>query len=53
MKKVIVIGAGFAGLSAATKLADEGCDVTIIEKTQWLVEGQGSLTKKALCLICS
>lgn len=32
MKKVIVIGAGFAGLSAATKLADEGYDVTILEK---------------------
>ncbi len=32
MKKVIVIGAGFAGLSAATKLADEGYNVTILEK---------------------
>lgn len=32
MNKVIVIGAGFAGLSAATKLADAGYDVTILEK---------------------
>ena len=32
MKRVIVIGAGFAGLSAATKLADDGYDVTVIEK---------------------
>ncbi len=32
MKRVIVIGAGFAGLSAATKLADSGYDVTVIEK---------------------
>ena len=32
MKKVIVIGAGFAGIAAATKLADEGYDVTILEK---------------------
>ncbi len=32
MKKAIVIGAGFAGLSAATKLADAGYEVTIIEK---------------------
>ncbi len=32
MKKVIVIGAGFAGLSAATRLADKGFDVTILEK---------------------
>jgi phytoene desaturase len=32
LKKVIVIGAGFAGLSAATRLADKGFDVTILEK---------------------
>ena len=31
-KKVIVIGAGFAGLAAATDLADKGYDVTILEK---------------------
>lgn len=31
-KKVVVIGAGFAGLSAATKLASQGYDVTILEK---------------------
>ena len=31
-KKVIVIGAGFAGLSAASFLAQKGWDVTIIEK---------------------
>lgn len=30
--RVIVIGAGFAGLSAATQLADLGYDVTILEK---------------------
>ncbi|MEZ4902278.1 MAG: phytoene desaturase family protein [Spirosomataceae bacterium] len=32
MKKVVVIGAGFAGLSAATRLADKGFEVTILEK---------------------
>ena len=32
MSKAIGIGAGFAGLSAATKLADAGYDVTILEK---------------------
>jgi phytoene desaturase len=32
MKKVIVIGAGFSGLSVATSLADKGFDVTILEK---------------------
>ncbi|GAB3178375.1 phytoene desaturase family protein [Telluribacter humicola] len=31
-KRVIVIGAGFAGLSAATQLAHDGYDVTILEK---------------------
>lgn len=31
-KKVIVIGAGFAGLSAASNLAAEGFEVTILEK---------------------
>lgn len=32
MKKVIIIGSGFAGLSAAGCLAKEGYDVTILEK---------------------
>lgn len=31
-KRIIVIGSGFAGLSAATHLADKGYDVTILEK---------------------
>jgi phytoene desaturase len=31
-KRVIVIGSGFAGLSAATALAAEGYDVTVLEK---------------------
>lgn len=30
--KVIVVGSGFAGLSVASNLAFEGCDVTILEK---------------------
>ncbi|MEL7118930.1 MAG: phytoene desaturase family protein [Bacteroidota bacterium] len=33
-KKIIVIGSGFAGLSAATHLADEGHQVTVIEKNK-------------------
>jgi squalene-associated FAD-dependent desaturase len=36
MKKVIVIGGGFAGLSAATALAEQGCDVTLLEGRQVL-----------------
>jgi phytoene desaturase len=31
-QSVVVIGAGFAGLAAATKLATQGYDVTIVEK---------------------
>ncbi len=31
-KKVVVIGAGFAGIAAATSLADMGFDVTVLEK---------------------
>lgn len=37
MKKVIVIGAGFSGLSTATSLASKGYDVTIVEKNS--IEG--------------
>lgn len=32
MKKVVVVGSGFAGLSAATYLADAGYSVSVIEK---------------------
>ena len=47
MKKVAVIGAGFAGISAATCLAKEGFDVTVFEKNaiaggrarQWQANG--------------
>lgn len=31
MKKVIVIGAGIAGLATAYRLTQEGCDVTVLE----------------------
>lgn len=32
MKKIVVIGAGFSGLAAATTLANDGHDVTLVEK---------------------
>lgn len=35
-KKVVVIGAGFGGLSAAGYLAKEGYEVTILEKNNWV-----------------
>lgn len=34
MKKIAVIGSGFAGLSAASTLAKAGYDVTIFEKNE-------------------
>jgi len=33
-KKIVVIGSGFAGLSAAISLADEGHEVTVLEKNE-------------------
>jgi phytoene desaturase len=33
-KKIVVIGAGFAGLSAATTLADQGYEVILLEKNE-------------------
>jgi monoamine oxidase len=31
VRRVVVVGAGFAGLAAARVLTDEGCDVTVLE----------------------
>jgi phytoene desaturase len=44
-KKVIVIGAGFAGLSAACYLAKYGYSVTVLEKNSWL-GGRASVLEK-------
>ncbi len=47
MKKVIVIGSGFGGISASAFLAQEGYDVTVLEKNSWVggrarvLEGEG------------
>jgi phytoene desaturase len=43
--QVIVIGAGFAGLSAAALLAKQGCDVTVIEKNE-MAGGRARIWKK-------
>jgi 2-polyprenyl-6-methoxyphenol hydroxylase-like FAD-dependent oxidoreductase len=51
MKKVIVIGAGFSGLAAATGLADKGYDVTILEKIAWRVVVREFLRQRVLHLI--
>ncbi|MEO7307126.1 MAG: FAD-dependent oxidoreductase, partial [Ferruginibacter sp.] len=32
MKKAVIIGSGFAGLSAASFMAKAGWDVTVLEK---------------------
>ncbi len=36
MKRVIIIGSGFGGISAAAYLARDGYDVTVLEKNGWV-----------------
>jgi zeta-carotene desaturase len=36
LKKIIVVGGGLAGLSAACALADAGCEVRLLEKRRYL-----------------
>lgn len=36
MKRVVVIGSGFGGVSAAAYLAREGYQVTVLEKNEWV-----------------
>ncbi|MFO8044040.1 MAG: FAD-dependent oxidoreductase, partial [Alkalispirochaeta sp.] len=36
MKRAIVIGSGFGGLSSAAFLARDGYDVTVLEKNSWV-----------------
>lgn len=45
MKKVVVIGSGFAGLSSAAYLAKNGFDVTLLEKNDQ-VGGRASIWQK-------
>lgn len=40
-RHVVVVGAGLAGLGAATRLARQGCEVTLLEKSQ-IVGGRRS-----------
>lgn len=49
-KKVIVIGAGFSGLSTATELADKGYEVMIVEKNEQ-AGGRARVFKEALIII--
>ena len=49
--KIYIIGGGFSGLAAATILASEGHQVTILEKTIHLGVGQGEYKKKGSPLI--
>ena len=46
MKKVVVIGAGFGGLSTACNLSKYGFDVTVIEKNPQ-VGGRASIYKES------
>jgi phytoene desaturase len=45
MKRIVVIGAGFGGLSAAAYLARAGYDVTVVEKNSW-VGGRARVLEK-------
>ena len=45
MKKVVVIGSGFAGMSAASFMAKAGWDVTVLEK-QDMPGGRGRQLKE-------
>ena len=36
MKKIVIVGAGLGGLSAAALLAKAGHDVTVLEKNSWI-----------------
>lgn len=49
--KIIVIGSGFAGLSAACVLAAEGYQVQILEKTKSPAEEPGSWKPRVFALI--
>lgn len=42
MKKVAIIGGGYTGLSCAKKLAENGFDITIYEKTNE-IRGNGKM----------
>lgn len=50
MKKVIIIGGGFAGLSAATELSSAGFRVTLIEQRRFLGGRAYSFFDKNTCL---
>jgi isorenieratene synthase len=46
--RVVVIGGGLAGISAATELAERGCDVTLLEQAPHLGGKLGGWTVSAL-----
>ena len=46
-KKALVIGSGFAGLSAAINLASKNFDVTVLEKNTTLGVELGTLVSRA------
>ena len=50
-KNICIIGSGFAGLSAATHLVEEGNNVYILEKILQMEEEQENLMQRDLLLI--
>ncbi|MCQ2771439.1 MAG: NAD(P)/FAD-dependent oxidoreductase, partial [Clostridia bacterium] len=47
-RKVVIIGAGPAGMTAAGKLAEAGCNVTLFERNNLLGKKLG-ITGKGRC----
>src|SRR5204863_3925928 len=45
MRRVVIIGAGHNGLVAAVRLAESGCDVTVVEAAAWPGGGVRSLER--------
>jgi len=45
MPEVIIVGAGLAGMSAATRLMEQGFDITLYEQSDFLA-ASSALTEK-------
>ena len=41
-KRVIILGAGITGLSAGIRFLGSGCDVSILEKAEFLVRAEAT-----------
>ena len=49
-KQCLIIGLGVYGMSVATKLSQDGCDVMAIDKNMKVVEKASKIVTKAICM---